>query len=149
MQGYDVVTGDGHKLGQVAEERDGCVIVEHGHVFKSKHAIPHDFVSVDDGERVVHATVTRDVFTDGPKVTDDWTCEETLRHYGLVGSIAEPETEGYGESSTDPAPTADDTNVAERASMREGNDAALDDPVAVRDRAGNALDPTGITANRT
>lgn len=150
MHGYDVVTSDDRKIGHVVDERDDCVIVEHGHVFKSRQAIPREFVSVDDAERIVHATVTRDVFTDGPKVTDEWTCEQTLRHYGLVGSIAEPDTEGYGDTTaTDPATPADDSNVAQRAAMREGADPATDEPVAVRDRSGNALDPTGITANRT
>jgi hypothetical protein len=144
MHGYDVVTGDGHKIGHVVDERDGCVIVEHGHVFKSKHAIPRDFVTVDEGENVVHATVTRDVFTDGPKVTDDWSCEETLRHYGLVDAFAQPDPE-----TTDGSYAADDSAVAERASMRDGSDPTLDEPVAVRGRQGNAVDPTGITANRT
>jgi len=36
-----------------------------------------------------------------------------------------------------------------RGNARTIADAATDDPIAVRERSGNALDPTGITANRT
>jgi hypothetical protein len=112
MQGYDVVTSDGHKIGEVVDERDDCLIVEHGHVFKAKHAIPKTFTSVDESERIVHATITKDVFTDGPRVTDDWNCDAVLRHYGLVGSIAEPDTEGYGDTvPTDPARAAAGTTA--------------------------------------
>ena len=148
MQGYDVVTSDDRKIGHIVEEREGCVIVEHGHMFKSKHAIPKDFVSVDDGAQLVHAMVTKDVFEDGPKVSDDWSCDSTLRHYGLVGSLAEPDTEGYGETvPTDPATAADDSAVAQRAAMREGDEPQASEP-AVHDRSRNALDPTGVTSNR-
>ena len=148
MQGYDVVTSDDRKIGQVVDERDGCVIVEHGHMFKTKHAIPRDFISVDDQEQVVHATITKDVFEDGPKVTDEWSCDSTFRHYGLVGSLAEPDTEGYGETlPTDPAIAADDSAVAQRAAMREGGETDAPAP-AVHERSRNALDPTGITSNR-
>ena len=148
MHGYDVVTCDDHKIGHVVDERDDCVIVEHGHVFKSKHAIPRTFTSVDDAAKVVTITVTKDVFTDGPKVSDDdWNCDATLRHYGLVGGLEEPDTEGYGETiATDPAAVADDSAVAERAAMREGTADDGSTP-AVHDRSRSALDPTGVTSN--
>ena len=44
MDRQTVVTSDDHKLGTVVDERDGCVIIESGHVFKSKHAIPREFL---------------------------------------------------------------------------------------------------------
>ena len=89
------------------------------------------------------------IFTDGPKVSDDdWSCDATLRHYGLVGGLEEPDTEGYGETvATDPAAAADDSAVAERAAMREGTADDGSAP-AVHDRSRNALDPTGVTSNR-
>jgi hypothetical protein len=151
MQGYNVVTSDDHKIGHVVDERDECVIVEHGHVFKTRQAIPRDFVSGDDAEQVVHATITKDIFEDGPKVTDDWSCDATLRHFGLVGSFAEPETEDYDETAPagdSPATGADDSAVARRAAIREGreNDPP---PPAVHERSPNAADPIGITANKS
>jgi hypothetical protein len=148
MQGYDVVTSDDHKIGHVVDERDDCLIVEHGHVFKAKHAIPKAFAHVDESAGVVRATVTKDVFTDGPKVTDEWDCKAVLEHYGLAGGFAEPDTEGYGETvPTDPALAADD-DVAERAAMREGtaDDGSMP---AVRGRSHSAVDPTGPTSDFT
>ena len=154
MHGYDVITSDDHKIGHVVDERDNCVIVEHGHLFKARHAIPRDFTSVDEPNHVVRATITRDVFTAGPKVGDDWDCNAVLRHYGLVGSLADPDTEGYGETlPTDPAEAAEPVGARqgvtpptqERAENREGTSGADDGPV-VRERQANALDP-GQTAN--
>jgi hypothetical protein len=144
LQGYDVVTSDDHKIGTVVDERDDCLIVEHGHVFKAKHAIPKAFTSVDEAEQVVHATVTKDVFTDGPKVTDDWDCSVVMRHYGLIGEFEEPAdtdgatTVGAREGVTPPE--------AERVRIREDEPASTDRP-AVHERQANALDPAGDTAN--
>ncbi|HEY3183026.1 MAG TPA: hypothetical protein VGJ77_09340 [Gaiellaceae bacterium] len=148
MQGYEVVTSDDHKIGHVVDERDDCVIVEHGHIFKAKHAIPKTFAHVDDVAGVVRATITKDVFTDGPKVTDDWDCNAVLEHYGLVGGLEHPDTEGYGETlPTDPAETADDSDVAQRAAMREGTADDGSTP-AVHERSRSALDPTGPISNQ-
>ena len=147
MHGYEVLTIDDHKVGHVVDERDDCLIVEHGHVFKARHAIPKTFAQADDAAGVVRATITKDVFTDGPKVTDDWDCNAVLEHYGLVGGIEHPETEGYGEAlPTDPALAADDRTVAERAAMREG-EGDLEGEPAVRGRSHSALDPTGPTSD--
>jgi hypothetical protein len=155
LHGYDVVTSDDHKIGTVVDVRDECLIVEHGHVFKSKHAIPQTFVSVDDDARIVHAMVTKDVFTGGPKVTDEWSCDAVLQHYGLVGGFEEPDTEGYGETlRTDPAEAAEPVGARlgvtppeqERAEMREGTGHDDTQP-AVRERQANAADPSGVSAN--
>jgi hypothetical protein len=157
MEGYDVVTSDDHKIGHVVDERDDCLIVEHGHVFKAKHAIPKTFVAVDESTRTVRATITRDVFTDGPKVSDEhWDCQAVLAHYGLAGGFEEPpETEGYGDTiATDPAESAEVAGArhgvtpapSERARMREGAEAGTDTP-KVRERQANAADPAGDTAN--
>jgi hypothetical protein len=83
MEGRQVVTNDAEQLGTVLAERDGCVIVELGHIFKAKHAIPHDFLHEhDDG--VLHATVAKDVVSGSPKVdVDDFDSGAIRRHYGL------------------------------------------------------------------
>ena len=82
MEGTDVVTYDEEKLGTVLEQRDDFVIIESGHVFKSKHAIPRDFVHEQDG--VLVATVAKDVVMDSPKI-DNGTFDAAAirRHYGL------------------------------------------------------------------
>jgi len=82
MEGMDVVTSDDDKLGTVLAERDGFVIVESGHVFKSKHAIPSEFIH-EQGD-VMIATVTKDVVADSPKIeVEDFDAGEIRRHYGL------------------------------------------------------------------
>jgi hypothetical protein len=83
MEGRQVVTSDAERLGAVLAERDGCVIVETGHIFKTKHAIPHDFLHEhEDG--MLHATVAKDVVSGSPKVdVDDFDRGEVRRHYGL------------------------------------------------------------------
>jgi len=85
MEGQDVVGSDDHKLGTVVEERNGYAIVESGHVFKSRHAIPSEFLHQHDD--VVRATVGKEVVTDSPKVSGDEFDENAIRlHYGLIES---------------------------------------------------------------
>ena len=91
MEGRNVVTSDDHKLGTVVAERDGFVVVESGHMFKSRHAIPIDFLH--EHEDVVRATVGKDVVHDSPKVDGDTFDEYAVKmHYGLVEvNVVDPE----------------------------------------------------------
>ena len=83
MEGQDVVTSDDHKLGTVVAERDGCVVIETGHVFKSRHAIPTDFLHEHDG--VLRATVAKEIVDDSPKVDgEDFDLNAVKLHYGLI-----------------------------------------------------------------
>ena len=83
MEGRSVVTSDDHKLGTVVAEPEGFVIVESGHMFKSRHAIPVDFLH--EHEDVVRATVGKEVVHDSPKVDGDTFDEYAVKmHYGLV-----------------------------------------------------------------
>ena len=97
MEGMDVVTSDDDKLGTVLAERDGFVIVESGHVFKSKHAIPRDFIHEQDG--VLVATVAKDVVMDSPKIDNgSIDADAVRRHYGLdVPFEVEEEAQESGE----------------------------------------------------
>jgi hypothetical protein len=114
MQGYDVVTSDDHKIGHIVEERDECLIVEHGHVFKAKHAIPKTFAHADDTAKVVRATITKDVFTGSPKVTDDWNCTPVLEYYGVIPQFdVDPDPD-------EPGTTTDADATQARAEQREG-----------------------------
>jgi hypothetical protein len=130
MEGYDVVTSDDCKYGQVVGVQDGHVIVEHGTLRKSRHAIPETFVTADDSERVVHLTVSKDIVESSPKLDGDSLDRQTIaEHYGLAESTAAPETEGYGDVlPDDPANSADtdaiqagrETADQQRAQIREG-----------------------------
>ena len=91
MEGRSVVTSDDHKLGTVVAEPDGFVIVESGHMFKSRHAIPVDFLH--EHEDVVRATVGKDVVHDSPKVDGDTFDEYAVKmHYGLIDvNVVDPD----------------------------------------------------------
>jgi hypothetical protein len=66
MTGKEVVGSDDHTIGHVVGERDGCAIVEMGHVFKSKHAVPLEFLH-DHDDGVVRATIAKDLVADSPR----------------------------------------------------------------------------------
>jgi hypothetical protein len=106
MQGQNVVTSDDHKLGTVVAERDGFVIVESGHMFKSRHAIPTDFLHEHDD--VVRATVGKDVVHDSPKIDGDTFDEYAVKmHYGLIEvNVVDPDpNESAAGDPTTEAPT--------------------------------------------
>ena len=146
MEGQDVVTNDDHKLGTVIAERDDCVGVETGHIFKSKQAIPRSFLHEHDG--VLRTTVTKEIVEASPKVDlEHWDCSAVRLHYGLDGPFeVDPPADGVSNAEVEgqrhgvqPAPAA-------RARQLGEEDAAGDLPV-VRDRQANAYDPAGSTAN--
>ncbi len=83
MEGQDVIGPDDHRIGTIVAERNGIAIVELGHVFKSKHAIPQDFLHDHDG--VIRATVAKEIVGDSPKVDENELDVEAVKlHYGLL-----------------------------------------------------------------
>jgi hypothetical protein len=145
MDRQTVVTSDDQKLGTVIDERDGCVIIESGHVFKTKHAIPREFLHEVEGE--LRATVTKDVVDDSPKVDlDDWDCSTIRLHYGIDGPFeVDPDPDSLHHAESDAARAGLKPAPAQRLDTMEENDPNAR-PV-VRDRQANAADPTGVTAN--
>jgi hypothetical protein len=145
MQGQTVVGSDDHKLGTVIDERDNCVIIETGHVFKSKHAIPREFLHDQGGE--LRATVTKEVVDDSPKVDlEHWDSAEVRLAYGLDGPFeVDPDPNGTETAESDFARAGQKPPPAERMDTFEGRDPNTV-PV-VRDRMANAADPAGVTAN--
>ena len=98
VEGYDVITSDEHKAGHVVGTRGEYLIVEHGTLRKSRHLLPRTFVEVDDANRVIRATITKDILEDSPKLDGDEVDErEVAAHYGLAAGFDDPETKGYGE----------------------------------------------------
>jgi hypothetical protein len=145
MESQTVVTNDDHKLGTVIAERDNCVVIETGHIFKTKHAIPRDFLHEVDG--VLRATVTKEIVDDSPKVDlDKWDCGAVRLHYGLDGPFeVDPDPDGLASPETDALRAGIKPAPAERLDVMEENDANA--VPAVRDRMANAADPGGVTAN--
>jgi hypothetical protein len=103
MEAHEVVTSDDRKVGTVIGERDDCVIIERGYVFKTRHAIPRAFLHEHDG--VLRTTVNRHVIDNSPKIDlESWDCEEILLHYGLSGPFEVDEGE---QDSATPAVALD------------------------------------------
>jgi hypothetical protein len=148
MEAQEVVTSDEQRLGHVVAERDDCVIVEMGHVFKSKHAIPRQFVHEHDG--VLHATVTKDVVADSPKVDlEHWDARAIRLHYGVEATFeVDPDPDGIESAETDALRAGLEPTPKQRmhTASGESGDPAYDKP-AVHERQANAADPTGTTAN--
>ena len=130
MEGYDVVTSDDCKYGQVVGVQEGHLIVEHGTLRKSRHAVPETFANADESEHVVHLTVSKEILDGSPKLENGTIDRQAVaEHYGLAESTAAPETEGYGDVlPDDPATSADTDAIAagretadqQRAEIREG-----------------------------
>ena len=101
MDRQDVVTSDDHKIGTIVAEQDGFAIVEMGHVFKSKHAIPIEFLHDFGG--VQRATVDKAVVAESPKLDGGELDADAVRmHYGLVDvPMVDPETEELGAPAGD------------------------------------------------
>jgi hypothetical protein len=138
MKGYEVVTSDDHKVGHVVDVQGDNLIVEHGTVFKSKHALPLTFAHTDDAERVVRVSVSKETVEASPKLDNGAVDERAVaEHYGLAGGFDRPATQGEGDVlPDDPARTADEDAIragvepadAERARVREGIRAEGDVP---------------------
>ena len=90
MEGYDVVTIDDEKVGKVVDTHGDHLIVEQGAIRKSKHALPRTFAEVDDGEKVVRMTVTKDIFCDSPKINGEVDETAIATYYGLAGGSETP-----------------------------------------------------------
>jgi hypothetical protein len=128
MEGYEVITSDDSKAGHVVAVRGDNLIVEHGTLFKSRHALPQTFVHVDDGERVVRASVSKDVLQSSPKVEEDDVDERAVaEHYGLAAGYDAPPTEGAGESVPD-----DPAWGAERDRQRAGGESIEEERARIR-----------------
>jgi hypothetical protein len=88
MDGYDLITSDDKRLGHVVGTSGDNVIVEHGHLRKSRHAVPQTFLDVHDDEGVVRTTLSKQLIEDSPKVPDDGDVDEAeiAAYYGLAST---------------------------------------------------------------
>ena len=133
LEGYEVLTCDDCKVGRVVGTHGDYLLVEHGTLFKSKHALPRTFVEPHEDERVVRTTVSKDVFSESPKVNGDFDEHAVALHYGLAEAEDEPITRGYGDVlPDDPARSAEEdalragvrTSEQERLDVLDGRDPA-------------------------
>ena len=124
MRGYEVVTSDDKVVGHVADVRDGYLIVESGHVRKSRHPVPREFVHAVDEAAKAFVTVPRRVLMDAPEVDRKgfFDKREAASHYGLAESYIAPPAGGMGDSlGHDPAYSSDRGEPSEhrRAEIRK------------------------------
>ena len=115
MRGYEVVTSDDRVVGKVVDVRNGFLIVESGHLRKSRHPVPREFVHPVDEAGKAFVTVPRRILMDAPKADRNGNFDraETARHYGLAESYLQPPSEGEGVSLPhDPAWGADRDLIA-------------------------------------
>ena len=95
MDGYEVETIDGDKIGHVIGTDQGYLLIEHG-LLKTKHALPHVFAEIDDDAHVVRTTLSKQIVHDSPKVDGVIDRAAIAEHYGLEGFSDAP-TRGRDE----------------------------------------------------
>jgi hypothetical protein len=142
MEGFEVVTSDDCKIGHVAAVEDGHLIIEHGLLHKTRHAVPDTFAYPGEGERTVRLSVSKEIVESSPKLHNGSIDKQAVaRHFGLAEGTTAPDTEGYGETlPDDPARTAD------QDLMRAGEEPA--DQQRAKTREGG-LEPDRDAANAT
>ena len=112
MEGFQVITSDDCKLGEVVEVDGENLIVEHGHLRKTKHAVPKTFAHTDESERVVRLSVSKEIVDSSPKVDGQVDEQAVAEHYGLASAFEAPETAGYGDvEPNDPARSAQEDEI--------------------------------------
>jgi hypothetical protein len=130
MEGFEVVTSDDCKMGHVVAVENGHLIIEHGLLKKTKHAVPETFAYTDESEETVRLSVSKEIVESSPKLDNgSIDTQAVAEHFGLAEGITAPDTEGYGELlPDDPARTADQDLMRagqepadqQRAKTREG-----------------------------
>ena len=129
MEGYEVRTYDDERAATVVDRKGVFLIVEHGVVFKHRRGLPVSLVSVDDDERVVRTTISRELLETAPEVEDgELDVTATERHYGLAAGEDAPETLGYGDVAPD-----DPAWSAEHQEQRQGIESAGEQRARLRD----------------
>src|SRR2546423_12618447 len=106
MEGYEAITSDDRKVGQVVDIKGDNVIVEHGLLRKTQHAIPTAFVHADDSEKVVRLSVSSDIVVSSPKLDDGQVDRRAGAgpHTRAAGGAAAPAPGGGGKRPRAPAP---------------------------------------------
>jgi hypothetical protein len=130
MEGFEVVTSDDCKIGHVVAVEHGHLIIEHGLLKKTKHAVPETFAYPDESEQIVRLSVSKEIVESSPKLDNgSIDTQAVAEHFGLAEGTPAPDTEGYGEVlPDDPARTADQDLMRagqepadqQRAKTREG-----------------------------
>jgi hypothetical protein len=150
MEGYEVVTSDDCKLGHVVERRDRHLIIEHGLLKKTRHAVPEAFAHADPAEEMVRLSVSKEIVESSPKLDNGSVDTQAVdEHFGLASGTTAPETEGYGDLLPD-----DPGRSADQDALRAGRDPADKERAETREggiepERHEADAPTGYLSDRT
>jgi hypothetical protein len=136
MKGYDVVTTEDEKVGTIVGEQGDFLIVEHGTLRKSKHALPRELAHVNEAEQQVRITVPKDMFCDSPKLNGELDEQAVAQYYGLASSAPAPGTEGYGVSDE-----GDPSRSSEEQALRDGVMPAAEERAQIRE---GGMDDAGL-----
>jgi hypothetical protein len=140
MEGFEVLTSDDCKIGHVAEVRGGHLIIEHGLLKKTRHAVPQAFAYTTDGEQIVRLSVSKEIVETSPKLDNGSIDKHAVaEHFGLAEGTPAPETEGYGELLPD-----DPAHGADQDLFRAGGKPADQERAEIRERGLDA-DRDGTT----
>ena len=103
MHGWQVVTSGGEKVGRVAAVLDDYVVVQQGHLRKTRHPVPKRFVHPREQEETVCLSLPKAVVDDSPALNgdDEFDEQQVAEHYGLVGRSEDAPTVGDGEAEWD------------------------------------------------
>ena len=130
MEGYDVLTYDGHKFGRVVRAEGNTLVVEHGTLIKHCIALPRELADVDAEGEVVQTTVSKRLLEEAPRVKNGHVDEDKVAaYYGLARGYEAPSTGGYGDvlpgeagrsAEEDAHRLGVTTDEEERATVRSG-----------------------------
>jgi hypothetical protein len=139
MEGFQVITSDDCSFGSVVGVEGDNLIIEHGTLRKTRHAVPKTFAHPDEAERTVRLSVSKEIVSASPKVNGDGIDAETIaRHYGLAEGFDEPETEGYGDVLPD-----DPAFGAEQDAFRAGQEPGPAQTARIRDEVAHPEQQVG------
>ena len=95
MKGFEVVTNDDCKIGHVLAVQDSHLVIEHGLLKKSRHAVPETFAHSDDSEEMVRLSVSKEIVVNSPKLENgSIDTQAVAEHYGLAEGTPAPEADG-------------------------------------------------------
>lgn len=139
MEGFEVITSDDCKIGHAVGVQGEYLIIEHGVLKKTRHAVPETLAYTDDSEQTVRLTVSKQIVESSPKLDhDSIDTQAVAEHYGLTAGTPTPETDGYEEPLSD-------LEGADQGAFRAGAEPAEQERAEIRE-GGFDADQDGTTA---
>ncbi len=143
VEGFDVLTFDGHKAGTIVGRQGAYLVVEQGAIFKHRRALPEIFATVDEGEHVVRTTLSRELIDGAPELDGEVDERAVALHFGLAAGEDEPETLGYGDVEP-----GDPASGAEHDGRRSGLVSSDEQRVQIQQHQGAGEGPNDAAPRR-